>query len=310
MGPGTRTAWQHDARQQPDGTITFFDNGATPARAPAVARDRAGARPGEHDGDARAQLRAPEPARGRQPGQRAGARRTATGSSAGARAGYLSEFSPSGQLLFDAHLPPDWESYRTFALPWSGAAGRTAGAGGRARRADAAARPSTRAGTARPKSPPGGCSPGSSPSALAPVAHRAEDRLRDRDRAPARRCADLRGGAGARRRRRGHRRLGGGDRLAGVLPEPVRREARALRRFAGSSRSERRLRRRRGFRRGVPGGGEVVGEAARVGFGQARRQRLAQLLAEGALAVRPAAVPPARSAPALLCSSRRPLWVR
>ena len=30
MGPGTRTAWQHDARRQPDGTITFFDNGATP----------------------------------------------------------------------------------------------------------------------------------------------------------------------------------------------------------------------------------------------------------------------------------------
>ncbi len=31
MGPGATTAWQHDAREQPDGTITFFDNGATPA---------------------------------------------------------------------------------------------------------------------------------------------------------------------------------------------------------------------------------------------------------------------------------------
>ena len=27
MGPGTRTAWQHDARRQPDGTITILDNG-------------------------------------------------------------------------------------------------------------------------------------------------------------------------------------------------------------------------------------------------------------------------------------------
>jgi hypothetical protein len=27
MGPSTRTAWQHDARRQPDGTITIFDNG-------------------------------------------------------------------------------------------------------------------------------------------------------------------------------------------------------------------------------------------------------------------------------------------
>jgi hypothetical protein len=36
------------------------------------------------------------------------------------QAGYLSEVSASGQVLFNAHLPPDWESYRTFVLPWSG----------------------------------------------------------------------------------------------------------------------------------------------------------------------------------------------
>ena len=30
LGPGVRFAWQHDARRQPDGTITLFDNGATP----------------------------------------------------------------------------------------------------------------------------------------------------------------------------------------------------------------------------------------------------------------------------------------
>jgi arylsulfotransferase ASST len=30
MGPGTRFAWQHDARRQPDGTITLFDNEADP----------------------------------------------------------------------------------------------------------------------------------------------------------------------------------------------------------------------------------------------------------------------------------------
>ncbi|MDQ3864757.1 MAG: arylsulfotransferase family protein [Actinomycetota bacterium] len=29
MGPGTRTHYQHDARRQPDGTISIFDNGAT-----------------------------------------------------------------------------------------------------------------------------------------------------------------------------------------------------------------------------------------------------------------------------------------
>jgi hypothetical protein len=31
LGPGEHFAWQHDARRQPDGTITLFDNGATPA---------------------------------------------------------------------------------------------------------------------------------------------------------------------------------------------------------------------------------------------------------------------------------------
>jgi hypothetical protein len=30
LGPGARFAWQHDARQQPDGTITLFDNGSAP----------------------------------------------------------------------------------------------------------------------------------------------------------------------------------------------------------------------------------------------------------------------------------------
>jgi hypothetical protein len=30
LGPGVRFAWQHDARRQPDGTITLFDNGAAP----------------------------------------------------------------------------------------------------------------------------------------------------------------------------------------------------------------------------------------------------------------------------------------
>ena len=35
LGPGAATAWQHDAREQPDGAITFFDNGASPRVHPA-----------------------------------------------------------------------------------------------------------------------------------------------------------------------------------------------------------------------------------------------------------------------------------
>ena len=33
---------------------------------------------------------------------------------------YVSEFSPTGQLLFDAHLPAAYESYRAYRLPWTG----------------------------------------------------------------------------------------------------------------------------------------------------------------------------------------------
>ncbi|HTT90864.1 MAG TPA: hypothetical protein VMF65_15025, partial [Acidimicrobiales bacterium] len=31
---------------------------------------------------------------------------------------YLSEFSPSGKLLFNARLPAGVESYRAYLLPW------------------------------------------------------------------------------------------------------------------------------------------------------------------------------------------------
>ena len=30
MGPGTRTAWQHDGRILPNGEVTFFDDGSNP----------------------------------------------------------------------------------------------------------------------------------------------------------------------------------------------------------------------------------------------------------------------------------------
>jgi hypothetical protein len=35
---------------------------------------------------------------------------------------YISEFSPSGQLLFNAQLPNVLSSYRAYRLPWHPAA--------------------------------------------------------------------------------------------------------------------------------------------------------------------------------------------
>ncbi|HEV2998148.1 MAG TPA: hypothetical protein VGX16_03510, partial [Solirubrobacteraceae bacterium] len=33
---------------------------------------------------------------------------------------YFSEFSPGGQLLFDAHMPAGDQSYRAYRSPWTG----------------------------------------------------------------------------------------------------------------------------------------------------------------------------------------------
>ncbi|HEY3865042.1 MAG TPA: arylsulfotransferase family protein [Solirubrobacteraceae bacterium] len=119
MGPGTVPAWQHDARQQPDGAITFFDNGATPvvhpqSRAIEMRLDTANmtatlVRRYEHKNPLVA-------------GSQGNVQALANGDwiVGWGQAGYLSEVNPAGQVLFNAHLPPGWESYRTFALPWSG----------------------------------------------------------------------------------------------------------------------------------------------------------------------------------------------
>jgi hypothetical protein len=33
---------------------------------------------------------------------------------------YFSEYGPEGKLLFDAHFPPNVQSYRSFRFPWTG----------------------------------------------------------------------------------------------------------------------------------------------------------------------------------------------
>jgi hypothetical protein len=119
LAPGASTAWQHDARQQPDGAITFFDNGAFPqvhtqSRAIEVALDPA--------------RRTASLVRSVVHHNRlvAGSQGNVQALPGGdwvigwGQAGYLSEVGSDGQLLFNAHLPPSWETYRTYAFPWSG----------------------------------------------------------------------------------------------------------------------------------------------------------------------------------------------
>jgi len=119
MGPGAATAWQHDAREQPNGSITFFDNGAFPkahsqSRAIEVALSPASM--------TATLVRSYEHVNPLVSGSQGNVQALPGGDwmVGWGQAGYLSEINAQGQLLFNAHLPPDWESYRTYALAWSG----------------------------------------------------------------------------------------------------------------------------------------------------------------------------------------------
>jgi Arylsulfotransferase (ASST) len=118
MQEGTRFAFQHDARRQEDGTITIFDNGA----APRVHEESRGITVELDEDDMTATLvrvhTSPDELLATSQGNMQvlpnGNVFIGWGSAA-----HVSEFSPDGKLLFDAHLPPRDDSYRGFRFPWS-----------------------------------------------------------------------------------------------------------------------------------------------------------------------------------------------
>jgi Arylsulfotransferase (ASST) len=119
-GPGAAVAWQHDARMQPDGDVTFFDDGSNPrvhyqSRGVRVALDtvhrtarlvRVYTHPGSvllADSQGNMQTLADQSVVigwGAVPG--------------------ISEFARNGTLLLDAHMAPGLSSYRAFRFPWRG----------------------------------------------------------------------------------------------------------------------------------------------------------------------------------------------
>ena len=119
MGPDTRTRYQHDARRQPDGTITLFDNGGI------FVSEQSRGIVLELDMDAMTATLAREYAHpdkilaatqgNMQTLPNGGNRFVGWGSEPA-----FSEFSDDGKLLFSARFPPATESYRAFRLPWTG----------------------------------------------------------------------------------------------------------------------------------------------------------------------------------------------
>lgn len=119
LGPGAAFAFQHDVQRRADGTISLFDNEATPQRGPqsrglvlrldqramTATRVRSYTHPDRLLAGAEGNLQ------------------TLPGGNVFISWGpqrHISEFSRSGRLLFDLQLPEHADSYQAFRFPWQG----------------------------------------------------------------------------------------------------------------------------------------------------------------------------------------------
>jgi hypothetical protein len=118
MGPGTATAWQHDARTLSNGDVTVFDNGAEPKVQPHSRGLVERLDPSTNTISLLAQYSHSPPLSA---GTQGNVQTLPNGDVLigwGAEP-YVSEYSPVGQLLFEARLAAAGQSYRAFGFPWS-----------------------------------------------------------------------------------------------------------------------------------------------------------------------------------------------
>ncbi|HXC45895.1 MAG TPA: arylsulfotransferase family protein [Solirubrobacteraceae bacterium] len=118
MTPGSNFAWQHDARRQPDGTLTIFDNGATPAVEPLSRGLILDVDEESMTATLLRQYTHPKILTGSQGNMQL--LEDGNVFIGWGEVPRVSEFERSGQLVFDALLGRQYQSYRAFRLPWSG----------------------------------------------------------------------------------------------------------------------------------------------------------------------------------------------
>jgi hypothetical protein len=119
LGPGVRTAWQHDPREHADGSISIFDNGTSPkvhaqSRGIVVSLD-----PQQKTATLVSQIVHPSPLSADSQGNMQ-ALSNGDWFLGWGQVPDFSELSAAGQLLFDAHLPAHDQSYRSFRFAWTG----------------------------------------------------------------------------------------------------------------------------------------------------------------------------------------------
>jgi len=119
LGEGVRFAWQHDARWQPDGKLTLFDNQATPKVGPMSRVLRLRLDEERRTAEIVDEYTHPDRllaiAEGNADEQPAGG--FVVGWGLGRR---VSELDVLGRLKFDLRLPGDTDTYRAFADDWTG----------------------------------------------------------------------------------------------------------------------------------------------------------------------------------------------
>ena len=114
-----RFAWQHDARRRSDGAITMFDNEAFPpirkfSRALALRLDHR-AKTASVAGALTHPRKLLTATQGNQQTLPTGGALVGWGSQR-----YVTEFAPTGNVVFNAFLSLGFESYRAYRLPWVG----------------------------------------------------------------------------------------------------------------------------------------------------------------------------------------------
>lgn len=119
MGPGTETAYQHDIRWQPNGTITAFDDGASPQvhKQSRVIHEQIEWKTKEVKLIS-AEVHSPALIADSQGNDQL----LSNGNSfvGWGQAPYITEFASNGSLLFQAQLPGKGDSYRAYRFPWKG----------------------------------------------------------------------------------------------------------------------------------------------------------------------------------------------
>jgi hypothetical protein len=118
-GHGAATAYQHDVRPDGPGAYTVFDNGGSPqvhaqSRGVVLAVNAQTGTVSVREQFVHPGLPLLADSQGSLQALPGGDWFVGWGQEP-----YLSEFSPSGALLFDAHLPRGYESYRALSFPWS-----------------------------------------------------------------------------------------------------------------------------------------------------------------------------------------------